>query len=355
MDQSNTENTGKIDSHLFKEVLQPKCGRSRESVVQSPAFGVDTSVIDIGNGLGLAVSSDPLSLIPALGLKESAWLTVHLMANDMATTGHVPEYVQFVFNLPSDFSVNSFKKYWNYIHEFCDKIGIAITGGHTGGVPGQNSTTPGGGTMFLKAPIDKIITSAGAATGDIIIVTKESALAASSILAKSFPKTVQNELGQSILEQARHNFYQTSVLSEALAASSILDPVTELKAMHDVTEGGILGAIAEMAKASGCGFNVYNEQIPSSETTRKITQLFSIDHRISLGAGSMIMAVKQGKEQQLITKLQEQDIPASVVGKMTDTANGFNLIYDDKTEAFNFNEKDPYWDAFYKATEDGWR
>src|SRR5699024_11918658 len=55
----------------------------------------------------------------SLGLKESAWLTVHLMANDIATTGFAPEYVQFVLNLPSDFSTQLFKEYWQYVHQFC--------------------------------------------------------------------------------------------------------------------------------------------------------------------------------------------------------------------------------------------
>src|SRR5699024_9359645 len=145
---------------------------------RAPAYGVDTSIIDLGNGSGLAVSSDPLSLIPSLGLKESAWLTVHLMANDIATTGFAPEYVQFVLNLPSDFSTQLFMEYWQYVHQFCKESDISITGGHTGGVHGQQSTTPGGGTMFVQASLNKLLTSANANAGDAIVVTKESALAA---------------------------------------------------------------------------------------------------------------------------------------------------------------------------------
>lgn len=32
--------------------------------------------------------------------------------------------------------------------------------------------------------------------------------------------------------------------------------------MHDVTEGGILGAVCEMARASSCGVLINNEKIP---------------------------------------------------------------------------------------------
>ncbi len=188
------DSSGKIRSDLFREVLQPKTGRNRDEVLKGPKFGVDTAVIDLGNGQGLATSSDPLSLIPSLGLKESAWLSVHLLANDMATTGFAPQYAQFVLNLPDDFPLEQFKEYWNYIHTFCDDIGVAITGGHTAQVPGQQSTMPGAGTMFLQAPLNQIITGDGAEPGDKIVITKESALTASSILAKSFPETVKGRM-----------------------------------------------------------------------------------------------------------------------------------------------------------------
>lgn len=79
----------------------------------------------------------------------------------------------------------------NYIHFYCKEIGVSITGGHTGRLEGQNSVVSGGGTMFLTAPLDRIITSNGVKPGDVIIVTKESALNSSSILAISFPETIK--------------------------------------------------------------------------------------------------------------------------------------------------------------------
>lgn len=349
------DQTGKINSELFREVVQPKCGRRRESVVKGPRFGVDTSVVDIGNGTGLAISSDPLSLVPSLGLKESAWLSVHLLVNDMATTGFAPEYAQFVLNLPADFELDAFEEYWGHIHDFCDESGVAITGGHTAQVPGQESTTPGGGTMFLTAPLDEIITGDGAEPGDRIVVTKECALAASSILALSFPETVTEKLGEEIHEQGCENFYRTSSLHDALAAVELLEPNRELKAMHDATEGGLLGAISEMAEPSGCGFTVEGDKLPASKAIRRITELFGIDHRLCVGAGSMIMAVKKGREEFLVNRLREAAIPAAVVGEMTPEVEGYKLIEDGEEQPFSFDGRDPYWNAFFEAMEKGWQ
>src|SRR5690554_5617289 len=183
------EFSGKLTGESFQQLVRPKIGMYRKEVLHGPHVGVDTAIIDLGNNLGLAVSSDPLSLIPTIGPKASAWLSVHLLANDMATTGFAPMYAQFVLNLPATISLNVFEEYWNYIHQFCKDIGVAITGGHTGKLEGQNSVVSGGGTMFLTAPLVEILTSNGAQKGDVIVVTKESALNSSSILAMSFPET----------------------------------------------------------------------------------------------------------------------------------------------------------------------
>jgi len=349
------DHSGKISSKLFKDVLYPQTGRRRDSVIMGPKFGVDTSVIDLGDARGLATSSDPLSLIPSLGLKESAWLSVHLLANDMATTGFAPQFAQFVLNLPSDFPLEQFKEYWGHIHAMCEEIGVAITGGHTAQVPGQESTTPGGGTMFLQAPLDDIITSDGAEPGDQIVITKESALTASSILAMSFPRTVQEKCGKAIYEEGCSNFYRTSSLKDALAASEALQANTELKAMHDVTEGGLLGGISEMAEASGCGFKVYDDKLPVSEAPVEITRLFDIDHRLCVGAGSMIIAVQDGKEEFLTDHLRDQGIPAAIVGQMTSKEEGCIVVEDGEENEFSFDGKDPYWNAFFKAMEEGWQ
>lgn len=349
------DNSGKIADSGFKDILLPQCGYYREEVLIGPRFGVDTAVIDLGNNQGMAVSSDPLSLIPSIGMRASAWLSVHLLANDMASTGFAPMYAQFVLNLPPSLSLEAFKEYWKYIHQFCNDIGVAITGGHTGQIEDQNSTISGGGTMFLTAPLNEIITSNRAEPGDMIVATKETALAASSILAMSFPETVKNKLGKEVYEKGCENFYRTSSLKDALAAAEILQSNVELKAMHDVTEGGMIGAICEMAKASGCGFRINNEDLPVGEAQRRITQLFEIDHRFCVGAGSMVMAVKKDKENELINHLHAKSIKATVVGEMTPKEDGLKIFENGDEKMLSFNGRDPYWEAFFKALKAGWK
>lgn len=346
--------TGKIGDELFKESIYPFCGSKRPEVMTPPQFGVDVSLIQLPNGYEMALTSDPLSLIPTLGLRESAWLSVCLMANDMATTGKAPMYAQFVLNLPPSLSAEDFQEYWKYIHQFCSEMGTAITGGHTGRFEGMNATVAGGGTMITIAPQGEMLTSKGAAEGDVIIVTKEAALIATSILARSFPETVQNNCGTETQQQAAALFEQTSALQAGLVAASLNTPQNiTVTAMHDATEGGIMGAIYEMALAAGFGALVVADKLPTGEAQAQVCAFFDIDPHYCIGAGSMIIAAKKEKATAVISALEAQGIKATAVGHFTHPAAGMQVVRDGKATPFAHPGTDPYWRAFYTAFAKG--
>jgi len=347
---------GKITKTDFEEIFAGKLGYSRNEVITGPSFGVDVSVINLNNNQALALTSDPLSLIPSLGLEESAWLSVHLMANDMATTGFAPMYGQFVLNLPPSLTEDDFKIYWNYIHKFCSDIKVAITGGHTGSIEGQNSTIAGGGTFITIAEKNKILTSKNAGVGDSILVTKQCAISSAAILAMSFPQTVKSKLGNEIFNDACKLFYKTSSLQEALIAAQFNQNNNVVSAMHDVTEGGVLGAVYEMAVASDNGVFIDNSKIPVGITQQKICRLFSLDPRYCIGAGAMLITVKKEFEKNVIQALTEKNIDCTVIGEMVDPDKGMNMVdTNGEMQPLTYQQKDPYWNAFFNALKNNWK
>lgn len=344
-------NTGKIQDDFFKSLVLPYTGAIRKEIKTGPKFGSDTSIISISEDLEMALCSDPLSLIPTLGLQESAWLSVHLMANDMATTGYAPQYAQFILNLPEYLTEEDFKSYWYYIHQYCQRIGTAITGGHTGKVFEQNSTIAGGGTMICVAKKDQLLSSENAQVGDVIIVTKESALIATSILALSFPESVKKHCGTEIQQKAASLFFQTSSLEVGLLLSR--KKHNWINAMHDVTEGGILGAIYEMAKASNCGALIKKQNIAIGEVQEAVCSYFQIDPLYSIGAGSMVIAAKKEHVNDVLLLLNTNGISANEVGVFTPITEGINSLCNDERQELHYPESDPYWSAFYEALKKG--
>ena len=346
---------GKIEHHLFEQIIFNKCGHPRNEVIEGAQFGVDVSIVDLKGGMAMTLTSDPLSLIPSLGLQESAWLSVHLMANDMATTGFAPMYGQFVLNLPSTFSKNDFKAYWEYIHQYCSEIKVAITGGHTGFIEGQNSTIAGGGTFVTVAPKNKILLSKFAKSGNAILVTKSCAISSAAILAMSFPETIKNKAGNEIYQLACDSFYQTSSLPDALIAVGHNNEHSEITAMHDVTEGGVLGAIYELAMASGNGAFIYQDKLPIEEVQAKVCAIFDLDPRYCIGAGSMIITCEKEASESVIARLAKNNIKCTVVGEICDREKGIKIVENGKKSDFIYSNEDPYWSAFLTALKKDWK
>nr|WP_091696287.1 AIR synthase-related protein [Algoriphagus locisalis] len=350
-----SDQLGKINFQGYQDLLAGRFGASRKEVKQGAAFGVDVAITTLPGGLAMATTSDPLSLIPSLGLQESAWLSVHLMANDMATTGFAPQYGQFVLNLPDTLSKDDFSTYWSFIDQYCKEIGVAITGGHTGFVQGQNSTFAGGGTLITVAKESEVLCSTGAQEGDVILVTKSCALTATAILGMSFPETIKQKLGVEIYLSACEQFYQTSSLQDALCASGTDEKFREVHAMHDVTEGGVLGAIYEMLVASDKGGIIEYDQIPVGDTACSIAGLFGLEPRYCVGAGSMAIACDPTHSDKVIQRLAHKNILCTAVGRVSEKHSGIMISKAESTSPLVYQETDPYWAAYFNAIKSGWK
>jgi len=345
--------SGKIQEGFFKHTIFPFCGASRTEVSAGPQYGVDVAIINLPNGMDMALTSDPLSLVPSIGLRESAWLSVHLMANDMATTGVAPQYAQLVLNLPEQTTGPQFETYWQYIHSWCKEINVAITGGHTGHAQGQQSTLAGGGTMIAIAPANSFLLSKNAAPGDVIIVTEEAAMLSSSVLALSFPQTVKNNCGLENYHAACELFYKTSSLRAGLTAvDSGADK--QVTAMHDVTEGGVLGAVYELVVAAGHGALIEMDLLPVGMPQQAICDLFQIDPLYCVGAGSMIITARSDRYQQVVQRLHASGIKATVAGAITAKEQGIVIRKRGQDTRLHHPGPDPYWTAFFHALKNGW-
>ncbi|MGV3764893.1 MAG: AIR synthase-related protein [Chitinophagaceae bacterium] len=353
---SSFDTSGKFQKAFFEEHLYPRFGLHRPEVSVGPAFGVDVAIIDLPDNKGLAITSDPLSLIPSLGYRESAWLSVQLLVNDMATTGFAPMYAQFVLNLPQSLNENGFKEYWNWINHYCIQTGVAITGGHTCKIEGQHSTIAGGGTMFLTAPRKEILTSKGAEPGDALVLLGEPACSSTAILSLSFPETIAEKSGKEVQQKGADLFSKTSVIDPALCAAAFNAQYPRaVKAMHDVTEGGVYGAVFEMAFASGTGVELYAEKMPEAPVQQEICALFNIDPCISIGAGAMVLAADPDYAGMLVKHLAEAGVTATIIGNFRSDQEGKWLETNGERIRLPYPEKDPYWNAFFTAMKNGWK
>lgn len=344
--------TGKIQSDFLKAHVFPSSGAFRKEVISGPKYGVDSSVVRINDQLSLVSATDPASLIPTLGFDESAWLTVHLVASDITTAGCMPQYAQFCLNLSPQTNADQFDAYWSAISKYCEQLSVAITGGHTGRVPGQESTVSGGATMFSCVPTDAVLTSDMAKPGNDLILVKEPAIISTAILALSFPETIKNACGKEILERGQELFYQSSAVNAAMDAVKLGIHDKGVRAMHDVTECGVIGAIVEMMMAADCGVEIYEEHLYRGEVQTKIGKVFGVDPLHTIGAGALILASGRAHSHRILEGLRTKGYSASIIGKVMESQEGMHII-GEKKEKLEHPGTDPYWKAFFDALEKG--
>src|SRR2546427_354375 len=188
------ERFGKLEPQLLSDVVFRNLGSPNPAVKVGPRGGFDNAVVSIGAGKSLILTSDPVSIIPAIGMKKSAWLSLHHLVSDFTTTGLKPEFAVFDFNLPTELSTNQLKAYFEALGDYCKELGISIVAGHTGRYPGGGFTVVGGGVVFGVARDGRYLNPEMASRGDAIILTKGAAIETTAILANSFPETVEREL-----------------------------------------------------------------------------------------------------------------------------------------------------------------
>ncbi len=188
------KSSGKISPSFLEKIIYPNLGARRAEILVGPSPGADTCVIKIGANQVLVACTDPLSLIPVLGAADSAWMSVNLIANDLATSGLTPQYMMVDLSLPPRMSNELLEKYWNSLSAECARLGIAIVGGNTGKFEGLDYTIVGAGTAFSTGSKNRCVVSSDAKLGDNLILTKGAAISATGILAKVFPRKVSEKI-----------------------------------------------------------------------------------------------------------------------------------------------------------------
>ena len=339
---------GKAGEGFLERVVYRNLGAARRSVKVGPRMGFDNAVVRIDNWRSLILTTDPVSVIPAIGIRDSAWLSAHLIASDFATSSRAPQYASFNYNFPQQLEMADVEAYLAEMGRECARLGVSIVSGHTGTYPGAGFTVVGGGTMFGFAKNDEILDTSMSMPGDAILVTKGAAIETTAVLSNSAPAFVEEHLGSSLAVRARKYTRLCTTVKDALVASSVGIKEEGVTAMHDATEGGVLGALNEMAFASNHAFVVKKERIAVSKETKLICSSLGIDPLVSLSEGTLLLTCKTQRSKEVLRKLRRSGILASAVGRVADGASGLWLDVEGGRRNRFVPKRDPFWNAYQR-------
>ena len=337
---------GKIDLDTFTSFLLPRLGKSDETVIVPPKTGVDAAVIDIGNDRVLIIAEDPIFAIPQQPLEMFGWYTVHIGASDVAVMGVKPRYMTYSLLMPPETKEEDFRTIVDAIHRAALELEIAIVGGHTGYYPGFAAPTVGGVTVFAVAEKHGYVTPAGAMPGDDVVLTKGPAIETAGILSVIKEKQLLERYSPSLVEKAKALCKQMTVVADALLAMDS----GGVTAMHDATEGGVIGGLFEIASASEVGMEIHEAAFVYPDEVRMVCEAFEIDPIAAIAEGSLLITVRPNRSNSIVHKLRAAGIDASIVGKVTDDIETRIIERRDGTIApLEIPRQDPFWPAFFDS------
>lgn len=292
---------GKLNPEQLSDNVLSLLSKKRDEVVLNAAQGEDCAAIR-SNKL-ILLTTDPVTACDFNCAKSA----INVCCNDLAACGAEPIAVLLTLLLPKHCTEKDVKKLMLEAEKTAAKLNVDIIGGHTEFTDAVNRTIV---CATAVGTAEKIITSSGANVGDYILVTGNLALEGTAILAEALKKHLN--LPPESLDEAKNLVEEISVVKEGLAARFL--PVS---AMHDITEGGVFGAVCEIAAASNLGAKLDCDKMPFLQITDEICKQANVDKFKLISSGSMLITTVS--PQIVIDGLKQKGIKATIIGKMTET------------------------------------
>lgn len=314
MDKDKELFSGKLDTDTLKRSVLDKIKYKSEEVTVKAGVGIDCAVLNFEK-YDCVVSSDPITS----SNKNIGILAIDISCNDIASCGIKPIGITLVIMMPKGSTENDIAEIMETAGEEAAKLEVEIIGGHTE-VTDTVNTPILISTAIGRIEKGKCQTAEKMSAGDAVIITKTVGIEGTGIIANEREKDLLNFLSQSEIEEAKKYIYAVSVIEDGTTAAEI-----GTHGMHDVTEGGILGAIWEMCNVKGLGVELIEEDIPISRLTRKITEKIGVNPLKLISSGTMLIIASQEKKEKILEALNKNGIDAKVVGEIKEREKGLKI------------------------------
>lgn len=323
---------GKVSEKIMKRSVLNQLHVKRPEVLIHLGVGEDCSAIEAGEDEAFVFTVDPM-IAPA---RDVGKLAFQIAANDVAASG--AKMIGLLVNvvLPVGSRESDLRAIVKDIANLSEHYNVEILGGF--------SEVSDAVTMPLvsvtgvgKTNREELFSTADLCPGDELVVTKWIGLEGTAILAAEREEELIKHLPAEIVKNAKNFSELMNVMPESEIAKEV-----GVSAMHDVTEGGIFGALWEMGAASGVGFEVDIRKIPIRQETVEICEVYDINPYMMMSSGSMLIGTQKGNL--LVDMLESAGIHAAVIGYVIEGADRIVRNGDEKRYL-----EPPQVDELYKA------
>lgn len=289
--------------------------KNNKAVMVGAGVGKDYSVIKTGQDL----------MVISEGVAETPYIAWVKAINNFACSCGDIAGVRVSYILPDFVDEAKLKEYAAEFNALADAYGIQIIGGNT-----RVSSAYLRSSFFVEAigtvSSDDALTLKAKPDYDIVMVGYTGVLGTNLIV---------DEKGDQLKERFAPSYLEGSRFSEEdYAILSVIDKLkicakdAEVVYIHDVSYGGVYGALWQLGVAMNLGVQVRHKNIPVKQETVEICNYFDINPYMLDGSGACLVVARHGK--QLVDTLRQSGIVAEVLGKLTENKDRVVLINDDE-------------------------
>ena len=319
---------GKLSENALKRSVLRQLNTTREEVMNGAGIGEDCAVFAFPDP-AMTVSCMQEAAVAAgadIDKKRSAEertmaQLIHKCANNLAVKGAEPVAALITLLLPESAEESALKELMAEAETVCSSLHIQIAGGQTritAAVVMPYAVVTGIG----KLPKKTHSSLSGAKPGQDVVVSKWIGLEGTAFLAQRCRERLLKRYPAYLVEEAAGFDRYLSIIPEAAVAVK-----SGVCSMHDVSEGGIFGALWELAERAGVGLTIDLKKLPLRQETVEVCECCNVNPYELLSGGSLIMTSEDGPA--LEEALKSEGIPAVTVGKVTDS-NDRILINEDE-------------------------
>lgn len=265
---------GKVSETVLKRSVFKQLRKRREEVLIHAGVGEDCTAVSVAPDEVIVLSTDPITGT----VNEIGTLAVHITANDIASSGAEVIGILTSVILPDGSREIALKRIMSEMESVCKELNIEIMGGHTEVSKAVNQpliTVTGVG----KIKKEQLVATKGLEVGDELVMTKWAGLEGTAILANDHFEELTGRYTKEYMENAKELIRHISVVKDAKIASQV-----GVTSMHDITEGGIYGALWEVASAAGIGVEVELEKIPIRQEMVEICEFYDLNpYQLKIG------------------------------------------------------------------------
>jgi hydrogenase expression/formation protein HypE len=313
---------GKLPTRVLARLLDRYVAEDQRLII-GPRVGMDAAAIEMDDRV-LVVKSDPITF----PTDDVGRYLVVVNANDIACLGADPRWLLVTALLPEkDTTEELVESLFAGVAEAAQELGISLVGGHTEITLGIDRPILIG-QMLGETTKDRLLDLRNAQSGDAVILCNGIAIEGTAILANEIDTSEFVSIDPTVIKRAR-NFSRIPGISVVQAARSLASLGSNLRGLHDPTEGGLATALEELTLATGRAAEIYASRILVYDETSLICEILGLDPLGLIASGALLAVVAPEAADGALQLLSAAGVRGAMIGRLLDNSDQ-NYIIDNE-------------------------